>query len=261
MGFVFDLPLVVTGPLLVGVLVAFSSFGVTWFRRHMHPRLQFGEGDGDFNTAMLTSIMVFYGLATALTAVNVWEVYEKVKEITHHEAATLGVLYRNVSEYPEPTRSLLREEIRVYTHRVIHESWPLQRGGRLPTEGIRDMDVLQKTLMAFEPVTEAQKGLALETLASFGRMLDARRSRIDSVERGLPGLMWLVVVLGAFISLVSAFYFPVRDVRVHRAQVGLLSAFIGLVIFMILALDRPYRGDLGLKPEPYEIVYEHLMAR
>lgn len=30
---------------------------------------------------------------------------------------------------------------------------------------------------------------------------------------------------------------------------------------MILALDRPYRGDLGLKPGPYELVYEQLMAR
>jgi hypothetical protein len=29
---------------------------------------------------------------------------------------------------------------------------------------------------------------------------------------------------------------------------------------MILALDRPYQGDLGVKPRPYEILYEQLMA-
>lgn len=85
--------------------------------------------------------------------------------------------------------------------------------------------------------------------------------RLDSVERKLPGILWLVIVLGAFISLTSAFYFPVLDERVHRAQVALLAGFIGLVIFMILALDRPYRGDLGLKPGPYEILYEQLMAQ
>jgi len=32
------------------------------------------------------------------------------------------------------------------------------------------------------------------------------------------------------------------------------------VIFMILALDRPYRGDLGVEAKPYEIAYEQLMA-
>jgi ABC-type Co2+ transport system permease subunit len=121
------------------------------------------------------------------------------------------------------------------------------------------MDRLQSALMGFEPKTEAQKAIVLETLGSFDRMMEARRLRLDSVERSLPGVMWLVIVAGAFISLVSAFYFPVHDVRVHRVQLALLAGFIGLVIFFILALDRPYRGDLGLKPKPYEIVYEQLM--
>lgn len=261
MGFLKDLPLIVTGPLLIGFLVSFSLFGLHWFRKSHLPQLQFGERDGDFLAAMVASIMVFYGLATALTAVQVWEAYERVKEFTEQEASSLAALYRNVSEYPEPVRTVLRDEIRVYTHEVIHDSWPVMRRGRVPSETVKDMDKLQTTLVHFEPVTEAQKGLALETLASFGRMMEARRMRLSSVERQLPGVMWLVVIAGAFISLISAFYFPVHDVRVHRVQVGLLAGFIGLVIFMIMALDRPYRGDLGLKATPYELVYEQLMSR
>lgn len=260
MGFLFDLPLILTGPGLIAVLVGVSLLGLEWFRKSQLPRLRFGEADGDFSTAMVTSIMVFYGLATALTAVNVWETYVKVEEITKQEASSLAVLYRNVSEYPEPSRGAMREEIRTYTEQLIHRSWPLQRRGRIPTEGVKTMDRLQSTLATFEPVTEAQKVLALETLSSFDRMMDARRMRLDSVERKLPGVMWLVVVLGAFISLFSAYHFPVRDPRLHRTQIGLLAGFIGLVLFMILALDRPYRGDLGLKATPYEIVYEQLMA-
>ena len=260
MGFLFNLPLIVTGPALILILVGVSILGLNWFRKHQLPRLRFGEIDGDFSAAMLASIMVFYGLATALIAVHVWEVYEKVKEVTKHEAASLAVLYRDVSEYPEPVRSLLREEIRAYTHKVIHESWPLQRRGKIPMEGVKSMDQLQSTLMSFEPVTESQKALVLVTLESYSRMMEARRMRVDSVERRLPGVMWLVIILGAFISLVSAYFFPVLDARVHRVQVGLLATFIGLVIFIILALDRPYDGDLGLKPKPYENVYKQLMT-
>ena len=91
-------------------------------------------------------------------------------------------------------------------------------------------------------------------------MAEARRMRLGSVERRLPGLLWLVIFAGAFISLVSAFYFPVHEVRLHRVQVGLLAGFIGLVIFLIFALDRPYHGDIGLKPKPYELLYEQLMT-
>jgi hypothetical protein len=260
MDFLFDLPLIVSGPALIVVLVGVALLGLEWFRRTVLPRLRFGENDGDFCTAMVASIMVFYGLATALTAVNVWETYVRVEEITKQEASSLAVLYRNVSEYPEPLRSVLRAEIRTYTERVIRQSWPLQRQGRIPTEGVKTMDRLQSALVTFEPVTEAHKALALETLSSFDRMMEARRMRLDSVERKLPGVMWLVIVLGAFISLFSAYFFPVLDARVHRVQIGLLAAFIGLVIFMILALDRPYRGDLGMKPTPYAAAYEQLMT-
>jgi hypothetical protein len=28
---------------------------------------------------------------------------------------------------------------------------------------------------------------------------------------------------------------------------------------MILALDRPFRGDLGIRADPYRLVYEQLM--
>ena len=260
MGFLLDLPLILTGPALIGALVGFAILGLNWFRKHRLPRLRFRDGDVEFSAAMLASIMVFYGLAAALTAVQVWETYEKVKEITEHEASTLAVLYRNVSQYPEPVRSVMREELRGYTDRLIHEVWPGQRRGRIPTEGLKPMDRLQATLMSFEPVTEAQKALALETISSFSRMMDMRRMRVNSVERRLPGVIWLVLVMGAFISLVSAFYFPVLDPHLHRVQVGLLATFIGLVIFIIMALDRPYYGDLGLKSTPYVIVYEQLMA-
>lgn len=68
--------------------------------------------------------------------------------------------------------------------------------------------------------------LALATLESYDRMMEDRRMRLDSVERKLPGVLWLVIVLGAFISLFSAYFFPVLDARLHRAQIGLLAGFI-----------------------------------
>jgi hypothetical protein len=44
-------------------------------------------------------------------------------------------------------------------------------------------------------------------------------------------------------------------------MVLLLSTFIALVIFVILAMDRPFRGDLGIGPESFQLVYDQLMKR
>jgi hypothetical protein len=51
----------------------------------------------------------------------------------------------------------------------------------------------------------------------------------------------------------------VGDTRLHRIEVLLLAVFIGLIIFMIAALDRPFRGELGVPADPYQLVYEQLM--
>jgi uncharacterized membrane-anchored protein len=71
--------------------------------------------------------------------------------------------------------------------------------------------------------------------------------------------LWVVVLAGAFISLIATFFFKVEDLRLHAIMVMLLAAFMGLIVFMIFAFDRPFRGDLGLKPEPYQLVYDKVM--
>ena len=79
-----------------------------------------------------------------------------------------------------------------------------------------------------------------------------------TARKFLPG-GWVVIVAGAFLSLGSTFFFKVAHTHLQGIQVLLLATFIGLVIFMIVALDRPFRGDLGLRPDPYQLVYDQLM--
>ena len=43
MDFLFDLPLFLSGPLLVALLVGTSLLGLEWFRRTQLPRLRFGN--------------------------------------------------------------------------------------------------------------------------------------------------------------------------------------------------------------------------
>jgi hypothetical protein len=259
MGFIFNLPLIVSGPCIILLLVTFALSGLALYRTRLLPSLRFGHGDSDFSAGMVAAIMVFYGLALALTAVHLWEMHQDVAKITARESACIATLWRDVSEYPEPTRSLLQAGLKDYVDYTIHEAWPLQRKGIVPVLGIKRIDRFQATLMQFEPRTEGQKLLMAEALRSYDTMIEVRRMRLDAVEMHLPVVMWLVVLFGAVISLTSSFYFPVEDYRVHAAQVALLAALIGLVITMIVALDRPFHGDMGLTAAPYELIYDQMM--
>jgi len=258
--FVFDLPLVITGPAILGSLYLFAVGGLVVVRRRVLPHLRIQVADSEFAGAMLQSVMVFYGLAVALIAMSVWQTYSDVSKIVTGEASSLNALYRDVTSYPEPIRRELQNELRAYTDQVIHQAWPLQQRGQIPTAGIAHMSRFQAVLDKFEPGTEGQKLLHGETLRAYNQMIQARRLRLDAVTTGLPAIMWAVVVFGALIGLSAAFFFKVEDARLHGVQVLLLATFIGLVMFMIFALDRPFRGDLGLRADPYQLVFDQLMS-
>jgi hypothetical protein len=259
--FLFDLPLLITGPAIVGALCLFAVVGLLVVRRRVLPRLRIQAVDSEFTGAMMQSVIVFYGLAVALIAVSVFQTYSDVAKIVSGEATALAALYRDVSSYPEAVRPRLQNEIRDYVQYIIQEAWPLQQRGLAPGGGVERMDRFQAMLVAFEPATEGQKLLHGETLRCYNQMIQARRLRLDAVNTGLPAVMWAVIVAGAFIGLSASFFFKVEDARLHGIQVLLLAAFVGLVIFMIFALDRPFRGDLGLRPDPYQLIYDQLMKR
>jgi hypothetical protein len=257
---VFDTPLVIAGPTIILALCGFALAGLVLVRRHVLPRMRVRAEDSEFSGAMVQAVMVFYGLAVALISVGVFDTYSDVSKIVTLEAAELGALYQDAGTYPEPTRAELQQSLREYTEYVIHTAWPAQRQGQVARRGIEMLHRVQTAMAGFEPATEGQKILHAEALRAYNQLLEARSLRLDAVVgTGLPGVLWLLVLAGAAISLTAAFFFRVEDVRLHAVLVTLLATFIGLVIFMIFAFDRPFRGDLGLEPEPYQLVLDKIM--
>ncbi len=255
----FDLPLVVAGSLIIGGLCLFSVGGLLVVRRRVLPRLRIKAEDSGFSGALVQAIMIVYGLAQALIAVSVWQNYSNVSKIVSDEATQVASLYRDVSGYPEPIRSQLQKELLDYLDYVIHQAWPLQKRGEIPRGGIGMMNRFQATLFSFQPATEGQKLLHGETIRAYNQTIQARRLRLDAVETRLPTVLWFVVFAGAAISLSASFFFKVEDAWLHGILVVLLAAFIGVVIFMTFTLDRPFRGDVGLGTDPYQLVYDQLM--
>jgi len=132
---VFDTPLTIAGPAIIGTLCLFAMAGLLLVRRFILPRLRVHIEDSEYAGGMLQSIMVFYGLAVALIAVGVSQNHSDVSKLLSNEATDIAALYRDVSGYPEPIRTRLQSELRDYTDQVIHGAWPLMAKGRMPSVG------------------------------------------------------------------------------------------------------------------------------
>jgi hypothetical protein len=176
------------------------------------------------------------------------------------EAARVGVLYRDVSGFAEPYRSQLQADLRTYTRQVIDVAWPLQRKGIVPESEGKVLNEFEKHLTAFEPQTEGQKALFGEAYASFNQLADLRGRRLQSVHEGLAAPLWTVVFSGAFLSIALTWFFDMKSLSMHSWMTVIVAALLGLLIFMLGALDNPFRGDVSVGYEPFELVYQRRMG-
>lgn len=262
--FMFTLPLWALALFLNAWLMGFGLLGLWAMRSWVVPRLglKLDTQPSMFLTAaVLQSAMVMYGLVAALTAVSVWQRHAQVSDIASKEATAIAGLWRDVGGYPQKERDALRDILRGYTHQIINEAWPAQHRGQVPTSGVVWMNRFQDQLFSFQPETDAHRILHGETLSAYNRMIEVRRLRLDSVNSALPGVMWSVLLPGALGCLVLALFIRVEDARVHGFLVASLAGFVAMVLFVIISLDRPYIGDMAVKPKSYELIFDQLMKR
>src|SRR5580765_232155 len=133
---VFDTPTVVLAILIVGSFAGVGLVGLWLTRRFILPRLGDLSHVNEFAGAIHHGVLIIYGLVVALIAIAVWENFASAEKLASGEATALAALYRDVGGYPEPARSQIQTGIRVYTEDIIHQAWPIQRSGRMPTRGV-----------------------------------------------------------------------------------------------------------------------------
>jgi hypothetical protein len=259
MDLVFSLPLWLLALLLNIWLMGFACVGVWVMRRSILPRLHLTYEDAYYAAALVQSAMLLYGLIAALTAVGVWQRYSQVSDVVSGEATTIATLWRDLEGYPQPLQSTTREVLRGYTEQIIHGAWPQQSLGQIPREGVEWMSRLQSQLFAFEPKTEFQKILHAETLRSFKQLVQMRRQRLDSVQAGLPGVLWVVLLPGAMGCLALCLFFQVRNGYFQTLLLIGVAGFVAMVLFVIIALDRPFVGTMGITADPYQLIFDHHM--
>jgi hypothetical protein len=153
----------------------------------------------------------------------------------------------------------MRAVLRGYTEQVIFGAWPQQARGKVPREGVEWMDRLQAQLFTVELATESQKILHAQTLSAFNNLVQLRRQRLGSVGAGLPSVMWYVLLPGAMGCLLAFCFFHVVNARFQAILIVGIAGFLAMVLFVIIGLDSPFSGDLGITAESYQLVYDHHM--
>jgi hypothetical protein len=248
---IYDLPTWQLGLLIVSSFLLIGLGGLLSGRPWIYRRFRISNDTNESVNGFFAGVGVLYGILLGLVAVADWENYENVDGLAGKEASAVAALYRDVSTLQDPTRTELQEDLRRYLHFVVEVAWPAHRKGESPNGGTLILSEFLGTVANYHATSTEQEIFLSEVFSAYNKLIEARRLRLAAVDTCIPPIFWIVIISGGVLSLVITYFFHLPAMRTHLMLTGLFSVFLGLMIFLVVALDNPFRGEVSVSPDAY----------
>jgi uncharacterized membrane protein YdcZ (DUF606 family) len=239
--------------LIVFLAVAFASGGVLLGHRII------GSSVAAFHNEVVISLFatasVVYAVLLGFLVVVVWEAYDGAHRNVAQEAASLVPLYRLTYGMQGPHGVESRKDIRAYTEAVIHDEWPTLGQGGL-AGSMRARSAIGQLDRQFSRLTPGQKAADAEVDSEFLRtkstIVADRNERLLEASDSIPWVMWLGAVGGGALVMVMSFFIYMERAWPHVLMASMVASLIGLLLFIMVVLSRPFGGPLALGPEHFQ---------
>jgi hypothetical protein len=212
----------------------------------------FRQQHNDVAAAIFSIIGVTYAVLLAFVAMLAWEGFNKAKAASYSEAALVLDVVQMADGLAEPARGKLLDDMNRYTRAVIALEWPAQAEGHVVRAGDRYLDDLQGLAIGLKLSSQADANFHALLLQSLMRLRDARQERLLAAESTIPGIVWIVVIVGGAITIAFSSFLGAPSVRMHLSMCCLLAVSGVLVLVLIIALSNPFRGDFRISTAPFD---------
>jgi len=247
------LPIWLTGILFVIVLPAIA-IGVQLAIRRRWPVLADGEHN-DVAGFIIAVVGVIYAVLLAFVVIVSWENFSQAESTVGQEASALRSIYRESQAFPPDVRVRIHADVLKYASTAVEQEWQAMAEGRPGSPEVnRVLDDMSQSLAALPATTPIQQEYVGAEADRFNQLVGFRSQRLDYVESGVPAVLWIALGVGAIVTIGFAMIFGLSSTTLHLIMTGSLSAVIGVLLFVAIAIDHPFAGDVAVGPAPLERV-------
>lgn len=257
---IYDLNNFEMSALFVSSFMLFGISGAFFFRQRIRPRLDLGHESNEAINYFAQMIGLIYGILTGLIIVTAWQNFDAVSAYVADEVASIRSFQRTYIQLPPSTASKIKSITVKYVESITDLEWPSYKRGEpaaIIHPALREMHQL---LFSAQARNDTEKLAISASMASLELVIDAREKRIQTYsDTGIPAVFWIILTSGALITLMLTFFVHFESALTQYSLTTLYSISLGLVFFLMAAIDNPYRGDVHVSAEPYELLKEHLL--
>jgi hypothetical protein len=226
--------------------------------------LSIGERARSFKAVspgLLSPLGILFALFIAFTATQVWSDNDKANSVVDREASALRSVVILAAAFPGESETRLRNLIRSYIMDAAAQEWPMmaQRTATLQVIPYSLAEALQLVL-SLTPSGQGQQTAQREMTTSLENAWDARRQRILISHSEVNWVKWLCLSVQAACALIAIAMVHSDNRLASVITMGLFGIGVAASMLLILAHDRPFTGELAVKPNPLLQVMPELEA-
>jgi len=240
------------GSILVCGAILVACLGLAIVHPLVDVRVRRAHNDlAGFSIAIISLV---YTVLLAFIAVATWEAFASADGLVQQEAGYIGNLYRDTRGFPDAVGQPMRKALEEYAETVIHQEWPVQQQGRLPSAGWKPLYDLHNELAGYQPETRGEAVVEAEFLRTLNEIYRVREARLTAAAGHIPPVIWWIIAIGGLLTVAFTYLFGFESFGLHLTMTGAVAAALALVVVLIVALDWPFRGEVSVSPEAYENV-------
>ena len=200
---------------------------------------------------MLPPLGIIFGLFVAFTAAQVWNDNERANGAVDREASALRAVVVLAASFSGDTEAHMRAIIRGYIEEATTHEWPMmaQHTATLRVTPRSLAEALQLTL-ALTPSSEGQKTAQRKMVNALENAFDARRQRIIVSQTQVNLVKWSCLFVQAVCALLAIAMVHSDNRLASTITMAIFATGVAASILLILSHDRPFMGEISVKPDP-----------
>ena len=123
--------------------------------------------------------------------------------------------------------------------------------GELPNDTGEMSWKLSKALIAAPGLSRSENLAQDHAISEADAVSNYRRTRLLESTSSLPAVLWLVLVVGGVLTIVSSCMFGSQNRFLHGVQVVFFSLLVALVLLAIADINKPFRGSVHVGDDAF----------
>jgi hypothetical protein len=238
--------------LVLTIIVVSAAIGGLIAVRHWVQAPDLRENH-DVTDPMSQVVGMMFAVLLGFMVSDAMQRFESARSTVQQEAASLADVFQQVHGWPAAARGDIQSLCSKYADLVVNEEWPLLASRKTSPQAWKTIHDLWYKCTDFQPKTQAESNIQQVVLQSMNTLGDCRRMRVEALHNGLSPILWGVLIIGGFTTVLFTYFFGLQNLRLQVIMTSIVSLVICLNIFLLACFDDPFSGDVMVEPSPFQV--------